>query len=96
MARRMLIAFVLSAMLAVGCYVIAPRAGVYLPWFVPLVAFGAIFAAAIAPLLERSPSDDAADAEDDDQREDRWRASRRDDGEDEGAGRDRPSLRLRR
>ena len=40
--RRLLVAFVLCALLAVGCWVVAPLLGVYMPAIVPLLGFGAI------------------------------------------------------
>ncbi len=47
MPRRLLIALILCVGLGVLCSWLLPRVGLNLPWFVPLLAFGAIFAGVV-------------------------------------------------
>jgi hypothetical protein len=54
LAWRLLVAGILSALLAVVCWVLLPRAGVDLPWFVPVLAFAVILAGALARAQEPS------------------------------------------
>jgi hypothetical protein len=58
LARRLLGAFLLIAILAIASAVLLPRAGLSIPWYVFGLTFLAILAAALAPLLEGSPPDD--------------------------------------
>ncbi len=48
LARRLLIGAGLCALVALACWLLLPRAGLYVPWYVPVLAFGVILIAAIA------------------------------------------------
>lgn len=45
--RRIVVAFVLSCLIAAGCWIVLPRFGVWVPVWVPLACFGLIAAAAV-------------------------------------------------
>lgn len=45
--RRLVVSFVLSCMIAAGCWIVLPRFGVWVPTWVPLACFGLIAAAAV-------------------------------------------------
>jgi hypothetical protein len=64
LARRLLVAFLLIALLAIASAVLLPRAGLSIPWFVFALAFLAILAAALAPLLEGQPPEDDENSRD--------------------------------
>lgn len=57
----MLVAFTLCALLAAACWWLLPRAGVYIPAYIPLLGFVVIFIAAallLAPELRAERDDD--------------------------------------
>lgn len=45
--RRLVVSFVLSCMIAAGCWIVLPRFGVWVPIWMPLACFGLIAAAAV-------------------------------------------------
>ncbi len=56
---RLVVAFVLSCLIAAGCWVVLPRFGVWVPVWVPLACFGLIAAAAVfAGHEDRDPESD--------------------------------------
>lgn len=61
--RRLFIAGLLSAAIAVVCWLVLPRAGVYVPWYVPVMAFAVIVVAALMRVAEIGGDD--GDDEDD-------------------------------
>ena len=68
--RRLLVAFVLCALLAIGCWVVAPLLGVYMPAIVPLLGFGAIALGTVVSAIQnagpRGEGNDDPDADGDD------------------------------
>ncbi|MBX3316568.1 MAG: hypothetical protein KF902_06860 [Phycisphaeraceae bacterium] len=58
MGRRLVIAFVLSCMIAAGCWIVLPRFGVWVPVWVPLAGFVLIV---IATVAASRPGDDRDD-----------------------------------
>lgn len=58
-ARRLVIAFVASCLLALICWVVLPRFDVWLPPWIPLVSFVVIMAAAIISARPDTTPDDA-------------------------------------
>lgn len=64
--RRLVIAFVLCVVLAIGCWVLAPRVGVALPPLVPLAGFGVIAAGTLIGVWESRPVLDDRSTLDDD------------------------------
>jgi hypothetical protein len=57
MLRRLLIAFFLSILIAVVCWFVLPSVGVPIPWWVPLLAFGAIATPAILSIADWKPAE---------------------------------------
>lgn len=60
-AGRLLIALVLCIMLAVGCWVVAPLLGVYMPPIVPILGFTVIAGGVVLGMWEsegRGPPED--------------------------------------
>lgn len=53
--RRLVIALVLCIVLAIGCWVLAPRVGVALPPLVPLAGFGVIAGGTLIGVWESRP-----------------------------------------
>ena len=64
--RRLVIALVLCVVLAIGCWVLAPRIGVALPPLVPLAGFGVIAAGTLIGVWESRPVPDDRSTLDDD------------------------------
>lgn len=63
--RRLLVAGLLSAAIAGVCWWLLPKAGMYVPWYVPVLAFIVITIAALARAAEVGDDDgDADDAND--------------------------------
>lgn len=59
LGRRLVVAFVLSCLIAAGCWIVLPRFGVWVPVWVPLACFGLIAAAAVfAGHEDRAPDSD--------------------------------------
>jgi len=57
--RRLVVSFVLSCLIAAGCWIVLPRFGVWVPIWVPLACFGLIAAAAVfAGHEDRAPDSD--------------------------------------
>jgi hypothetical protein len=54
-ARRLLIAFVLVAILTVACMYVLPKAHVDLPWFVPVLGYLVIVVGVLAPAIAQMP-----------------------------------------
>ncbi len=57
MFRRLLIALFLCIALSLACWLLLPRVGFDVPWWVPLVGFAVILAGSLAPLLDREGSE---------------------------------------
>jgi len=55
--RRLLIAALLCIALSLACWLLLPRVGFDVPWWVPLVGFIVILAGSLAPLLDREGPD---------------------------------------
>ncbi|MEZ6234165.1 MAG: hypothetical protein R3B68_08245 [Phycisphaerales bacterium] len=63
---RLLVAFVLCALLAIGCWVVAPLLGVYMPAVVPLLGFAAIALGTVVSAIQNvGPHGDDGDEDDD-------------------------------
>lgn len=54
MLRRLVIAFALIVGLSLVCWLVLPRVGFFVPWWVPFVGYGVIVAAMIAQSWESS------------------------------------------
>ncbi len=52
MVRRLSIAFFLIVLLSLACWYALPKAGVDLPWFVPLLGYAVIVAGTVLPIIE--------------------------------------------
>jgi len=61
MARRLLVALILSLLISIAVYVVLPRYGVVLPAWIPLLAFAAMVAGSIAITLEKQAEEDAGE-----------------------------------
>jgi hypothetical protein len=58
LARRLFVAAVLIVLIALVCWLLLPRAGVHVPWWVPVLAFAVILVAAAARAGEPGTEDD--------------------------------------
>jgi hypothetical protein len=58
MARRLLVALILSLLISIAVYVVLPRYGVVLPAWIPLLAFLTMVAGSIAIALENDAEKD--------------------------------------
>ena len=52
MARRLSIAFFLIALVSLACWYVLPKAGVDLPWFVPMLGYAVILFGTAIPMVE--------------------------------------------
>jgi hypothetical protein len=57
MPRRLFIAFLCSAALALVCWLILPLIGVWAPWWLPLLIFAVIAVSTILSGFEWNPTD---------------------------------------
>ncbi len=73
MAFRLSIAFFVSILIAIGCWLILPNYGVYLPAWIPLLAFGVMAVACVLSELEQD-KDDEHDDDDEDSGDDEGRS----------------------
>ncbi len=58
MLRRLFIALVLIVLLSLACWLLLPRVGFIVPWWVPILAFLAIAGGTLATMLDRTPETD--------------------------------------
>jgi hypothetical protein len=64
MARRFFIALILCTLAALVCWILLPRLGTNLPWFVPLLAYVPMLLTGLAAWLNaKTPPDEDHDAE---------------------------------
>jgi hypothetical protein len=63
LGKRLLIAGLLSAVIAGVCWWLLPRAHIDVPWYVPIVAFGVMLAAALLGARDASEGDDGDEDE---------------------------------
>jgi hypothetical protein len=62
LAKRLFVAALLSVAIALVCWLLLPRAGMYVPWYVPVVAF--VIIAITAVMRVNEIGDDDGDEED--------------------------------
>jgi hypothetical protein len=55
MFRRLLIALFLCVGLSLACWLLLPRVGFSVPWWVPILGFLAIAGGSVATMFERTP-----------------------------------------
>ncbi|QYU66477.1 hypothetical protein J4558_16010 [Leptolyngbya sp. 15MV] len=70
MTRRLLIAFLLIVGVSLLCWLVLPRVGYDVPWWLPVLGYAIIFAGAMGPSIEaaltRQRESPASDEDDDD------------------------------
>lgn len=64
LARRLFVAFLLIVLTALVCWLVLPKAGVDVPWWVPVVAFVLIAAAALLRSAETESGESESSGDD--------------------------------